>query len=52
VSAVTVSPKFQVVILQKIRKSMLIVTGMTYEAMIWSQDSDFQNLADVKYIEK
>jgi predicted nucleic acid-binding protein len=32
--------------------SIILATGLTYEATIWSQDTDFKGLPQVKYIIK
>ena len=32
--------------------SIILATGLTYEATIWSQDADFKGLPNVKYINK
>lgn len=31
---------------------IILATAQMYNAIIWTQDADFKNLADVKYIEK
>ncbi len=32
--------------------SIIFATGMSHEAIIWSQDADFEGLPQVKYIKK
>lgn len=32
--------------------SIILATGMAYEATVWSQDADFEGLPQVKYINK
>lgn len=32
--------------------SIILATGMTHEAIIWSQDTDFEGLPYVKYVKK
>ncbi len=32
--------------------SIILATGLTYHATIWSQDADFKDLPNVKYIKK
>jgi hypothetical protein len=63
---VTVSPKFQVVIPQKIRQmigvtpgqkmpmvdSLILTTARTNHATLWTQDEHFQGMVEVIYIQK
>ena len=32
--------------------SIILVTARTYKAVLWTQDVDFEGMADVRYIEK
>ncbi len=32
--------------------SIILATGLTYDAMIWSRDADFEGLPNVKYVRK
>lgn len=32
--------------------SIIYATGLTHDAIIWSQDADFEGLPNVKYIKK
>jgi len=32
--------------------SMMLATAQAYNAMLWTQDADFENIADVQYIKK
>ena len=32
--------------------SVILATARSYNAVVWTQDSDFMNLAGVKYVEK
>ena len=32
--------------------SIILATGMLYNAVIWTRDSDFENLTGVKYLSK
>jgi predicted nucleic acid-binding protein len=32
--------------------SIMLATARAYGAILWSQDSDFENIADVRYIPK
>ena len=32
--------------------SIILATSVLFEALLWTQDSDFKNIENVKYIEK